>query len=142
MRAALVYNPGKRSDCPQAVLLDKRSHACHKRQTNAASDWFVTYAGHKRAKPFRRYQEASSLTEYDLMIPHLLTMHIHSRTLEESPVQNLGRNEGGVHAWYVQGCGAYKRFQEKCARSSLRAQMRDLTILLALSQQVASNGMV
>jgi hypothetical protein len=80
-------------------------------------------------------QEASSLTEYDLMmVPHLLTMRMRSRTLEEYPVQNLGRKEESVYAWYFQGppsCEAQKWFKKMWSKPSPRAQMRDLTILLA-----------
>jgi hypothetical protein len=75
----------------------------------------------------RKYQEASSLTEYDLMmVPHLLTMRMRSRTLEESPVQNLGRNEGVSMHGTSKGVGrptptvdAQKALKEKCAKPSL-----------------------
>jgi hypothetical protein len=64
-------------------------------------------------------QESFGLKEYNLMMaPNLLTMRMRQVRIR------LGRKEGGVYAWYVQGRVSYKWLDERCSRPSPRALMR------------------
>jgi hypothetical protein len=84
---------------------------------------------------YKYMQEASSLTEFDLMmVPHLLTMQIRSWTLEESPAQIWVERRGVSMHGTSRGMGRTNGFKKRTLARVANATRNQI------SKQVQHNG--